>query len=98
MALRPQHGQEIAVAAQDFGLELDPRRYVLFVDHFALSNDGIGQLDRSAIQEHHVDPVRLESAGQFVGKTSLNSSPIDGPINQYGQIIVTHWPQVALDL
>ena len=68
------------------------------MEHLALSYDGIGQLDRSAIQEHHVNPIRLEGANQFVGETGLNTSPIDGPIDQYGQVIVAHWAEIAPDL
>ena len=33
-----------------------------------------------------------------MSETSLNSSPIDGPIDQYGQVIVAHGTEIARDL
>jgi hypothetical protein len=68
------------------------------VEHLALSDDAVCQLDGSPIQEYHVDPVRLEDASQLVGKARLNASPVDGSINQNGQVIVAHWPEIALHM
>jgi hypothetical protein len=61
--LSAQHGQKIAVSAQDFGLILDACRNVALVEQLAMSNDGISQLDRGAIQEQHINPIRLEGVG-----------------------------------
>jgi len=33
-----------------------------------------------------------------VSETGLNRSPIDGPIDQYGQVIVAHWAEITPDL
>jgi hypothetical protein len=68
------------------------------VKYRALSNDRIGQLNRSTIQEHHVDPIRLEGTSQFVGEMSLNTLPLSGPIDQYAKVIVAHWTKPAVDL
>jgi hypothetical protein len=96
--LRAQHGQKIAVATQHGGLVLDPGRHILFVEHLAASNDGVGQLSRGAIEEDDVDQIRLQGSGQFVGETSLHATPIDGSIDQYGEVIVAHRAKVPLDL
>jgi hypothetical protein len=57
ITLGTQERQKITIAAQDIRLVLDPRRQVRLIQHLALRNDGIRELNRCAIQEHHVDEV-----------------------------------------
>jgi hypothetical protein len=45
-----------------------------------------------------VDPIRLEGTSQSVGETGLNTTPIGGSIDQYGQVIVAHRTEIALEL
>jgi hypothetical protein len=63
-----------------------------------LGNNSIGQLDRRAIQQNHVDPICVEGTSQFVGETSPNTTPIDGPVDQYGQVVIAHWAEIAFNL
>jgi hypothetical protein len=81
--LSAQHGQKIAVSAQNLSLIFDTSRNVAFVEQLALSNDSISQLDRGAIEKRHVDPIRLEGRGQFMGEASLDAPRIGITIDEH---------------
>jgi hypothetical protein len=96
LPLLPQNGHVIAIAAQDTGFKLDPRRQAPLVKQSSLSNDGEGQLHGRFVQEHQVNPASVHQPARVVAQTIAQFGR--GALDQHAKVVVAQGTDCATDL